>query len=284
MNRRLLFGGLTAWLAISVAMWGTALVSNNSSRKEGRIEGILMIDGKPAPKDVKVGCEYLVLSNRKFQGGRLATKESQVAATDAAGKFVFPSVQHGPVTLGRMVNTPQNDHLLFGLIPVKTWFSGEIDQERQIIVPTRQTVQVTLGDGVVIRGQLALPAGITVAVDSANLVEAPVERKPPVDIISTERERTLKERVSDSNHANQVSLEHFVLKVSDDGEFMGHALTTKSYQVEVELTRSDGGKLISAVSQPFVIPAPTVSAPGVIDVGEIAVEFEAEDKDILKSD
>lgn len=283
MNRRLLFGGLTACLAIIVAMWGAALISNNSTRKEGSIEGILMIDGKPAPKDVKVGCEYLVLSNKKFLGGRLASMERQVVATDATGKFVFPSVQHGPVTLGRMVNIPQNAHLLFGFIPVKTWFSGEIDQERQIVVPTRKMVQVTLGDGVVIRGQLALPPGITAAGDSADLVETPVEQKPPVDIISTRGETSLEKRVSVSNHANQGALEHFVLKVLDNGEFVGHALPTKSYQVEVELTRSNGGKLISAVSQPFVISTPTESAPGVIDVGEIAVALEASDKETLKT-
>ncbi len=108
----------------------------------GSIEGVLYIDGKPAPPGVWVACNYAI--PMKDGGFRF---DAKCRKTSDGGRFHFPRIPVGEAGLGR-------SHRDIAGCPN--------DVERRIEVRSGDTTFVELGKGTgCIKGQFAFPEGLT---------------------------------------------------------------------------------------------------------------------------
>jgi len=110
----------------------------------GSIEGVLYIDGEPAPAGVWVACDYVVpQADDSFSFGSKRRK------TTSSGRFRFPRIPAGEAGLGRC-------HCDIKGCPN--------DVERRVEVRTGEATFVELGRGTGrIKGQFAFPEGLTEA-------------------------------------------------------------------------------------------------------------------------
>jgi len=267
MLRRLLI------LAVTVAVLA-GLTSCNAQRKRGRIEGVLLIDGQPAPKGVEVACKYLEIT-RKLGPGRYAARSGhQYATTNTAGRFVFRSVPDGEVMLGRVHASSQPTENLQESPPAGSRGLELVESERMVTVPTGGTAQVTLGVGVVpVRGRLILPQGATVAFGGANLRPNRNEPVPPDDLAPAEHEKWRSNFYAsiDGWAYLESKKQEFYLTVSDSGEVAGNIVVPGAFTVEVFVEPADGSATYLAESQVIKLSEPVEPTSGMVDLGDIAV-------------
>lgn len=149
------------WIAVGIAALAAAcaFMAWLSFRRCGVIEGLLLVDGRPAPEGMPVACEIVdhkddsVLSNHFT----LAI-HNEYAETRSDGTFTFKGVRAGDVTLGRCYGTLKRTRAWLGLLPIIEEDADPQDYEQLIVVKGGASVRVVLGEGGrTVRGRMILP-------------------------------------------------------------------------------------------------------------------------------
>jgi len=149
------------WIAAGIAtlVVAGALMAWRSSRRCGIIEGLLLVDGLPAPEGMLVACEIMDHKDDNVLPSHFTlTIHNEYAETRSDATFTFKGVRTGDVTLGRCYGTLKRSRACFGLLPIVEEDAGPQDYERLVVVKGGASVGVVLGEGGrTVRGRMILP-------------------------------------------------------------------------------------------------------------------------------
>lgn len=153
--------GIVATVAVLLAALARLLIRRLRAPggKTGRIEGVLLIDGKPASPGTPVAChlsrETSVLprltsfftgeSRNEREPGHSFVLWSEFTMTENKGKFVFKNVPVGDVGVGRAYGQTLRKSILFGWVAVSNDSEVKSDHERNVAVKANETSHITLG-------------------------------------------------------------------------------------------------------------------------------------------
>jgi hypothetical protein len=184
----------------------------------GRIEGRLLVNGRPAPDRDVLLTQQSVSTIRGF-GGR----------TDEEGRFVFEQVPAGEYTLDRRVTLPDR--------------SIVATQQMPVVVPAGETVQVEYGPGGrTIAGEaVSDPPGLHVDWESGRHV---LERRlPPMPNVRRDDFVTSSAWAAALNAAQEQSASFrreepsYVLSFDPSGAFHVHDVQPGDYELTIQVTR-----------------------------------------------
>lgn len=149
------------WIAAGIATLVAVgiFMAWRSYRRCGVIEGLLLVDGLPAPEGVLVACEIV---DHKDDSGLpnhfTLTIHNEYAETRSDGTFTFKGVRAGEVTLGRCYGTLKRGRTCLGLLPIIEEDADPQDYEQLVVVKGGASVRVVLGEGGrTVRGRMILP-------------------------------------------------------------------------------------------------------------------------------
>jgi hypothetical protein len=152
---------MLSWIAAGIAALVTAgaLMAWRSFRRCGVIEGLLLVDGQPAPEGMLVACEIVDHKDDTVLPNHFTLMiHNEYAETRSNGTFTFKGVRVGEVTLGRCYGTLKRSRVCFGLLPVIEEDADPQDYERLVVVKGGASVRVVLGErGRTVRGRMILP-------------------------------------------------------------------------------------------------------------------------------
>lgn len=255
------FGIVALTLIVALFLW-------SRYQKTGRIEGQLLINGKPAPRGVQIACEVTETSEMSSDGHFSVSIMHMYAETDADGRFAFHYIRAGEVTLGVIRGDSAFTRYAGGLVTIEHDSDWTNDYERMAFVEAGKTTQVTLGEGVVaVRARLLPPQGVVL--DS---VDGLFWREP--DVEPAERSGTNSEALQVTPEGKiwreQVQ-QRFYATVSENGMFESHAVAPGRYRVKVFYPTPGGADSQTFTSDPIEIGAPDDGEVTPIDLGEIAL-------------
>ena len=146
-------GGIATLVAVGVFMaW-------RPYRRCGVIEGLLLVDGHPAPEGVLVACEIVDHEDDSVLPSHFTvTIHNEYAETRSDGSFTFKGVRAGDVTLGRCYGALKRSRACFGLLPIIEEDADPQDYEQLVVVKGGASMRVVLGEGGrTVRGRMILP-------------------------------------------------------------------------------------------------------------------------------
>lgn len=264
-------------------------------RKKGRIEGVLLVDGKPAPQGTIVACslsrEYS--STPHWLSFMMATKHDKVSQgvsfimwseytrTEDEGKFIFERIPEGEVQLGRAFGGTFRKSWFFGW--VNTTIESEIEDEHELsaVIRANETTHVILGtSGTKLRGCFVIPGDAKLELDELHPICAFISTKlePPEipDGIPPDERDTWWETYYASEEGLQWrKAPHRMYRIAVDGQgrFTAANVHPGRYELQVQLDRSSGG----GPARPFgeyegVIDVPAVDSDATastLDIGNL---------------
>lgn len=244
------FGIIVLTLIVGLYFW-------NADRISGRIEGQLLINGKPAPKGVQIACEVSETSDMSIGRTHFSVAIfTRYAKTDKQGRFKFRFVRPGEARLGVV----RGDDSF-----------GTYDVEVLVEVEAGKTTHVTLGEGVVaVRARLLPPPGVVL--DSEDGL---FWREPDADIeAKAERESEAFQATPEGKIWHEQVQQRFYATISENGNFESNAVVPGRYRVVAFLPTPDGQDSQKFTSDPIEIVAPADGEGTPIDLGEIAIRPE----------
>ena len=225
----------------------------------GSIEGVLYIDGEPAPAGEWVSCDYVVP-----QADDSFTQDNMRRRTSADGRFRFSRIPAGEVGLGRC-------HCDVKGCPN--------DVERRVEVRTAETTFVELGKGAGrIKGQFSFPEGLTKTPRWENVPLIWVECLGPDPDHAEDRilEYSGDWRRSSCSPDNwkQDDLRWYLVRVDGSGAFEVSGLHPGHYGLKIETDFPSQGLLgLSAIGFYELVVGHAVSE--VLDIGTVTLPLAA---------
>jgi hypothetical protein len=149
------------WIAAVIAALASAgaFLAWLSFRRCGVIEGLLLVDGQPAPAGMLVACEIVDHEDDSVLPNHFTlTIHNEYAETRSDGTFNFKGVRAGDVTLGRCYGKLKRGRTCLGLLPIIEEDADPQDYEQLAVVKGGASVRVVLGEGGrTVRGRMILP-------------------------------------------------------------------------------------------------------------------------------
>jgi len=158
---------MLVWVSVGLAIGavtGIWLLRRESLRC-GEVEGVLLLDGQPAPEGTLVGCHISQPTKAESspEDNDLGPHYScimwdEYARTDSAGRFKFKRIPEGEVDVGRAYGEYRMDSTLFGLIRIKCDELTHMDHEQHIDVRPGENTSIQLGTGGrTVQGRFTVP-------------------------------------------------------------------------------------------------------------------------------
>ena len=138
-----------------------------TSRRFGYIDGVLLIDGQPAPDGSLLACEILYHEEAdECDSSFTISVHNEYAETRDGGRFVFGPLPPSEVTIGRAYGRLERKRHLFGLLRLTGEMPGHQDREKRVAVKRGERSRVVLGEGCCsIQGRIVLPAALRSKID-----------------------------------------------------------------------------------------------------------------------
>jgi len=261
-------------LVLSGVVWLTVLTARAGAEQNaeaGRVEGVLMIGGKPMPHQ-----KVMLLRNDPPPFRTEGRKESPRVETDGDGRFVLENVEPGEWRVG-----------LFKAYALRSGrTSTRLSTPSHAVafhLKAGQTVEIQIGGtGRPVVGKLAPPKDKDVQPafegGSTRRVWSVTSRtRPPEDLAEADRAAWYKDYYrSEKGLAEWRSRRSYVVDVKRDGSFRIEDLPAGKYTglIEVAKQGEEFGRASGAAHLSFTVPEmPGGRNAEPLDIGEVPVEF-----------
>ncbi|MBX3179281.1 MAG: hypothetical protein KF886_18145 [Candidatus Hydrogenedentes bacterium] len=264
--------------------------------RTGRIEGVLLIDGKPAPPGTPVACSLsrecsssprwlsFITGVPREDVGQSFIMWSEYTMTEDEGKFAFERIPEGKANLGRAHGGLLRKSWLFGLVNISLESKIEADQERTVSVRANETTYVTLGvAATILRGRFVDPRDTGRTFNSVNSHCAFLSSKAelpeiPDDVPPEERDAWWKEfQASEEGLRWLERLQRmYHIAVDEQGHFSASNVQPGRYKLCAQLDHAPGG----GTARPFGEYEGIVEVPS-SDNGDAPVELDLGDLPLL---
>lgn len=293
--------GIVAMVAVLLAASVRLLIRRLRAPggKTGSIEGVLLIDGKPAPPGTPVACHLsrespslprvlsFVTGESRSEFCHSAVLWSEYTMTEDEGEFVFKRVPVGEVGLGRAYGQAFRKTWLFGWAALSDDRNVNSDHERNIAVQANETSRVTLGiPATRVRGRFVDPMDSKGALQglsaesaflSSNFDEPPI----PDEIPSEERDAWWKDFLkSEAGRGWQERIGRmYQIFVDSQGGFEIPNVRPGRYKFQAQLNHT--ANAIDRYSRPFGEFNGIIDVPGdpespvaaTLDLGELPLQI-----------
>ncbi len=267
------------WMACTAASPVVCLAVEGSASKEtGRVEGVLMIGGKPTPTT------FVWLHPNDPMPDRTKKRDTGIikVQTDVDGRFVFKDVEPGEWKVGLYFTGRMKNKRAYS--PFTT-----LSHAIPIGVEPGQTVKVQIGGGGrPVIGQLVPPkdADFKLAYQAGSFrriwLDTPRRKGPPEDLSAEERRAWYKTwYASEEGIKSWRSSRSYMADVEPDGSFRIEDVPPGNYEGHIEVGKWDAefGRAEGRASLKFTMPPiQDDQCDKPLDLGEITVKFREPEK------